>query len=148
MGLRIEILVLIAFIPLIAFYLFYFRKNNGNLSIIQWLLAYLCSLAFTYTNMTLVVHQVGFYELFFTDIMKGNAGAQQTVTDFLTIYGDKHRHIGHGLLHGAINWICFGIPILLFCSFLSNEIKSELKKHTLIWLLVSMLIGALLAIGV
>jgi len=41
-------------------------------------------LVFGYTN--LVIHQLGFYELFFTDIVRGDETAKHVVEDFLSKY--------------------------------------------------------------
>ena len=74
--------------------------------------------------MNLVIHQMGFYELFFTDIMKGSEEAQRTVDEFLSKYGRKHRHLGHGIFHGVINAVVFWVPIIgSYCIMLNKGWK-------------------------
>jgi len=54
------------------------------------LVAFLLSFTLVYGYINLIIHQMGFYELFFTDIMKGSEEAKLITQDFLSKYGQKH----------------------------------------------------------
>ena len=88
---------------------------------------------------------MGFYELFFTDIMKGSEEAKQITTDFLAKYGEKHRHFGHGVFHGAINAFVFALPFACFYALLEEKKNKIVLFHFLYWLITSMVIGGLIS---
>ena len=88
---------------------------------------------------------MGFYELFFTDIMTGKEGAQEIVDEFLGKYGDKHRHFGHGVFHGAINAFVFALPFVALHAILENKTFKYVMLHFLYWLVTSMVIGGLIS---
>ncbi len=148
----------ISFIPLLVAMLWYHpnsptRKkwnvegivNLRQLSLRKLLLAFALSVAFVYGYMNLVIHQLGFYELFFTDIMKGSAEAQQIVDRFLAEYGEKHRHFGHGVLHGLLNAFILPLPIIGFQAILSDKPIQFVWLHFGYWLVMSMLVGGLIS---
>jgi len=157
MELNYTAFFLISFIPLLLGWLWYgsrspvvkafgievIAKPAIGLSEIGFL--FLLSVGFVYGYMNMIIHQLGFYELFFTDIILGKEGAQEVVSEFLTKYGDKHRHFGHGLLHGAINAFLFALPIIAAFSILGNKSFKYLLYHFLYWLGTSMIIGGLIS---
>lgn len=148
---------LIAFIPLIIAYFWY--QPTGQLA--QWsgqklvdpraitwkqalaLLALSMALIFGY--MHLIIHQLGFYELFFTDIMRGSKEAEVIAAEFLAQYGDKHRHFGHGAFHGAINAFVFPLPFIVCFAVLHQQTVRAVVYHFLYWLFTSILVGGLIA---
>lgn len=108
-------------------------------------IAFLLSVSIVYGYMNLVIHQLGFYELFFTDIMQGNQASKEVVDTFLAKYGQKHRHFGHGVFHGAINAFVFIGPFLGYSLLLERKKKGYLLLHFSYWLVTSMVIGGLIA---
>lgn len=84
---------------------------------------------------------MGFYELFFTDIMLGNEESEKFVNEFLNQYGDKHRHFGHGVFHGIINACIFAIPFIGGITILEKKDKSYFIHHFSYWLVTSAIIG-------
>ncbi len=159
MKLNYFAMCLIAWTPLLIAYVWYrpdslIRRKFGpsvhqvwfnGIGIPKLLVAYLGSLLLTYGFMNLVIHQLGFYELFFTDIMTGSETAKIIVEDFLAKYGDKHRHAGHGLLHGFINAFCFALPVLIWNSFMESKPIKELIFHFSYWLITSMIVCAFIS---
>jgi len=111
----------------------------------QWLLAFLMSGLLVYGYMNLVIHQMGFYELFFTDIMMGKEASKLIVEEFLGKYGQKHRSFGHGVFHGAINAVVFCLPFVVMHTFLDKKESSVMKVHFTYWLVTSMIIGGLIS---
>ena len=158
MHLNYTAFFLIAFIPLIIAF-FWYQPNSkmaqwagvdnliklSTLRPLQILWAFLLSFALVFGYINLIIHQMGFYELFFTDIMKGSAEAKQITEDFLAKYGQKHRHFGHGVFHGAINAFFFALPFLGLHVLLAGRSIKYLLFHFLYWLLTSMLIGGLIS---
>lgn len=158
MNLNYLAFFLISFLPILIAVLWY-RPNSWvlkkfnlqeryamkDLKWYQWIVAFLMSGAIVYGYMNLIIHQLGFYELFFTDIMLGKEESKLVVEEFLGKYGQKHRHFGHGVLHGALNAFMFGLPILLFHAFFEQSGGKVVWLHFGYWLVMSMVIGGLIA---
>ncbi len=100
-------------------------------------------LLFGYTN--LVIHQISFYELFFTDIMRGDESAKQVASDFLAQYGDKHRHLGHGVFHGVINAITFPMTIIGMLCILTGKSRQFLLYHVSYWFVTTVVVCGLIS---
>jgi len=98
-----------------------------------------------YGYINLIIHQMGFYELFFTDIMKGSKDAESIVQEFMSQYGRKHRHFGHGVFHGIINAFVFALPFLGINAILEKKNKKYLILHLSYWLFTSAIIGGLIS---
>lgn len=107
--------------------------------------AFFLSFIFVFGYINLVIHQMGFYELFFTDIMRGSEEAKVITSEFLAKYGDKHRHFMHGVFHGAINAFVFALPFTAFYAFTEARNKRWLLYHFSYWLVMSMLVGGMIA---
>lgn len=148
---------LISFIPLFIGW-FWFNSNSIvanafnverdepiSIGIRKLVFLFVLSVGLVYGYMNMTIHQLGFYELFFTDIKLGKPGAQQVVSDFMAKYGDKHRHFGHGLLHGAINAFLFILPVIAAITILQNRTMKFLYYHYSYWLLLSLIIGGLIS---
>lgn len=147
---------LIAFVPLIIgrFYFdkssWFARKANvvpfpdGLPKAKHLPFIFLISLGLVYGFINLVVHQLGFYELFFTDIMKGSNESKAIVEQFLAQYGDKHRHFGHGILHGVMNAFIFGVPFVGASTLLEGKSFSYFKYYFGYWLITITLVCGLI----
>ncbi len=123
-----------------------FALDTSNISLLKFVLLLGLSALMTFGFMNLVIHQLGFYQLFFTDIMQGSQESQAIVNEFLAKYGDKHRHFGHGVLHGIINAFAFPLPILLAISLLGKQPKGFVLHHFLFWLLATVVVNVLLSL--
>jgi len=147
---------LISFIPLIIGYLWYQPNNRigrwageqtinpRELSFKQVLVCFVMSLTLIYGYINLIIHQMGFYELFFTDIMMGSEEAQIIVDQFMSQYGDKHRHLGHGIFHGVINAFVFALPFTTFYALLGGKGVKSVVYHLGYWIVTSAVIGGLI----
>lgn len=149
---------LIAFVPFLLAWLWYRPQNplvkwatqNGapmtiRVSILQLILLYALSAALVFVYINLIIHQVGFYELFFTDIMRGNEESKRIAEEFLAIYGQKYRHLGHGLFHGLIDAFALALPFLAFYAVVERVSLKRTLVHLGYWVLCSTLIGGLVA---
>jgi len=157
MNLNYLAFFLIAFVPLLIALLWYQPKtfwvkwaginlSNANLfkKPLKLLWAFVLSFTLVYGYINLVIHQMGFYELFFTDIMQGNETSKKIVEDFLSQYGNKHRHFGHGFFHGIINAFVFALPFISFHAFIENKNARFVIIHFMYWLITSALVGGLI----
>lgn len=148
---------LISFIPLlIALYWYHPNslltkwsgesfKNLSKLTPLQFIWFFILCFTLVYGYINLVIHQMGFYELFFTDIMLGNEASQLVVDEFLAKYGNKHRHFGHGVFHGAINAFVFALPFIAILSLIEGKTKKYLFYHFGFWLITSILVCGLIS---
>lgn len=114
-------------------------------SVIGFLILYCLSGALVFVYMNLIIHQIGFYELFFTDIMRGSEESKQIAEEFLAVYGQKHRHLGHGLFHGLIDAFALALPFLVFYNVVEKVDWKRTTVHFGFWVLCSTLIGGLVA---
>ena len=158
MNLNYLAFFLISFVPLLIAFVWYrpnsfmmkWSREGGvptsiELSPMKILVAFILSVSLVYGYMNLTIHQLGFYELFFTDIMKGSQEAKQITSEFLAKYGQKHRHFGHGVLHGALNAFMFSLPMVGFFAIVENRNKKFLMVHFSYWLVTGMVIGGLIS---
>lgn len=148
---------LIAFIPLIIGSYWYHPKSliseysklefakKSDLSISKIIILFSLSFVLVYGYINLVIHQMGFYELFFTDIMLGNQESEKIVIEFLKKYGDKHRHFGHGVFHGIINAFVFALPFIGAISILEKKGKLYFIHHFSYWLITSAVVGGFIS---
>ena len=153
MNLNYIAFLLIATIPLVIGYYWYHPnsfiskysqvkfRNLEEIGATNVLMLFLLSLALVYGYINLIIHQMGFYELFFTDIMLGNEESEKIVNDFLSTFGDKHRHFGHGVFHGIINAFVFALPSLMISAIVENRDKKYIIHHFSFWLVTSAIIG-------
>lgn len=116
-------------------------NNPRNFSLLQIIACFFLSVTLVYGYVNLVIHQMGFYELFFTDIMMGSAEAEKIVREFLDVYGDKHRHFGHGVFHGIINAFVFALPFVALHAILDKRNIKYVMHHFLYWLITSAIVG-------
>jgi len=156
MNLNYTAFFLISFIPLLIGFLWYrpgssmtkWADIQGLTFRMTWykiLLMLVLSFTLVYGYINLIIHQMGFYELFFTDIMQGNETSKRVVEEFLAQYGQKHRHFGHGIFHGAINAFVFALPFICFHALLDNKNRKYVAVHFGYWLITSMIIGGLIS---
>jgi len=153
MNLNYIAFLLIAFIPLVIGAYWYHPNsfiskyskleftNLKEIGVSKILILFVMSLALVYGYINLVIHQMGFYELLFTDIMLGDQESDKIVMDFLSTYGEKHRHFGHGVLHGVINAFIFALPFISMNAILENKDKKYVVHHFTFWLVTSALVG-------
>lgn len=153
MNLNYFAFFLISFIPLIIGYYWYHPNsfiskysklkftNFKEIGAVKILMLFFLSLTLVYGYINLIIHQMGFYELFFTDIMLGNQESERIVNEFLNTYGDKHRHFGHGVFHGIINAFVFALPFVTIIAILDNRDKKYIIHHFTFWFITSAIIG-------
>lgn len=157
MNLNYLAFFLISFLPLIIGYFWYhpdyaISKWSGEeyqfgnrLSPFKIFVLFVLSFTLVYGYINLIIHQMGFYELFFTDIMKGSEESELIVQEFLAKYGDKHRHFGHGVFHGIINAFVFALPFIGCFAILEGRSRKFVMHHLSYWIVTSAIIGGLIS---
>ena len=158
MNLNYLAFFLIAFVPLIIGAFWYHPnspmlrwanvedfKKPSQIGIGKIILAFILSFTLVYGYINMIIHQMGFYELFFTDIMLGSEEAVQVTQDFLSKYGQKHRHFGHGAFHGAINAFVFALPFIALHALIENKTFRYVILNFSYWLVTSIIIGGLIS---
>lgn len=158
MNLNYFAFFLISFVPLLLGFIWY-RPNSWILKRMKvqdtigftslkwhhWLVSFLMSGLIVYGFSNLVIHQLGFYELFFTDLMMGKAESKLVVEEILGKYGQKHRSFGHGVYHGFINSIIICLPLVVINTFLDRNGGKAIWVHFSYWMVTSMLVGGLIS---
>jgi len=157
MNLNYLAFFLISFIPLIIGAYWYHPSSfiskwskagfsrPGKLGFFKIVVCFILSFTLIYGYINLIIHQMGFYELFFTDIMMGSKEAEQVVQEFLGKYGDKHRHLGHGVFHGVINAFVFALPFVGVQAMLEVRDIRYVVHHFSYWLVTSAVVGGLIS---
>ena len=96
MNLNLTAIILISLIPLIIGAFWYHPRslvtkwsgvrivNPIHIRIRNVILLLICSFITVQVYVVLIIHQVGFYELFFTDIMHGNEESELIVQELLS----------------------------------------------------------------
>ena len=154
MHLNLPIFFLICWLPLVLGYVWYniiMNRDHSSIEktliqrLMQVIILYILSIGFVFALMNLTIHQIGYYELFFTDIMKGSAEAKSVTEAFLTEYGAKHRYFSHGVFHGVINGLTIPVPIIIGLTYLGYLDRQYLTKHITYWVVTCALVCGLLA---
>jgi len=157
MNLNYFAYLLIAFIPLVVGWYWYhpnsfiskysklkFTKFK-ELGALKLAILFALSLTLVYGYINLIIHQMGFYEIFLTDIILGNQESERIVNEFMATYGDKHRHFGHGVFHGVINAFVFALPFVAIIAILEGRDKRYVAHHFTFWLVTSALMGGFIS---
>ncbi len=99
-------------------------------------------IAFMLTSV--VVHQSGFFSLFAMEYAAGDETIVALVDDVLNTYGDKHRHFGHGALHGGIGAIALAIPVIAINALFERRSWKYSAIHAGYWFITLCLMGGVI----
>ncbi len=75
----------------------------------------------------------------------GSEEAKQVVEEFLAVYGNKHRHFGHGVFHGIIIAFVFVLPFLGLITLFQGKSKKFVVHHFSYWLVTSAIMGGFIS---
>lgn len=93
---------------------------------------------------SIVVHQTGVFSLFAEEYQAGDTTIKPLVDDIMTKYGEKHRHFGHGALHGGIAAILIALPLIGINGMFERHNWKYVAIHTGYWFVTMVLMGGLL----
>jgi hypothetical protein len=74
----------------------------------------------------------------------GDEDATALVEDLMDRYGDKHRHFGHGALHGGIAAIFLALPIVGILALFERRRWTYVAIHAGYWFVSFTLMGGVL----
>ncbi|MGH1434509.1 MAG: DUF1761 domain-containing protein [Lewinella sp.] len=118
--------------------------EGANMSVIMGT-AYLLSFVLAFGMTGSVVHQVNVGSLFMPEVMEPGSAIQQELSDFMTKYGDRHRTVTHGLVHGFINALFFALPLIGINAAFERRGWKYVLIHFGYWAITLMLMGGLLS---
>lgn len=119
------------------------QARGGNMLLIFGL-SYLFSLMAAFLLSGIVIHQSGVEALFAHEIAAGDEEATALVEDLMDRYGDKHRHFGHGALHGGIAAIFLALPIVGIVALFERRRWTYVAIHAGYWFVSFTLMGGVL----
>ena len=90
-------------------------------------------------------HQAGVLQLFAThpDFSVEGSEIHAMFDHIMTQFGDRHRHFGHGALHGGIAAILLAWPIIAVPAMFERKGKKYIMIHLGYWFVTMCLIGGL-----
>lgn len=119
------------------------RLAEGNMVAILGL-SYLMSVILSFGLSGIVIHQPSVYQVMMPDVMEVGSAAESTFNDFMATYGDRHRGVGHGAIHGLIFALFIALPVISINALFEHRGWAYIGIHFGYWLLTSVAIGALL----
>ena len=152
------IIPIAAFLPLVLGFIWYhpnvlgtkLAQINGEpathkRSLGKTALIYLFSVILAYVLTLMSVHQIGVYQLFFTDpeIANANSEASLFIKDFMAKYGRRHRSFGHGVVHGAEAGFMFGITLFGITTLMQGKPLRRIWIHLGFWVVCCSLMAGL-----
>ena len=116
---------------------------KGNMAVIFGLTYFLgLMLALALSGMT--NHQSGVMQLFAEHPDFGTAGseAQNLYDQVMAMFGDSHRTLGHGALHGAFGAVFLALPLIAINAMFERRGGKYIGIHFGYWLLTFVAVGA------
>ena len=151
LEINIIVFLLICFVPFLTGWIWYSEKSpirsnhefptTFNLSWKQAIGVYVLLVLLIFGFMNIIIHQIGFIELFFVDMMEGDRQAIALVEELMREHGNKHRHLGHGLYHGGINAVAFALPFIVFSALIEERGIRFILYHFSYWFITCILVG-------
>ncbi|MBI1193780.1 MAG: DUF1761 family protein [Bacteroidetes bacterium] len=118
--------------------------QKGNMALILGV-TYVLSLILAFGLSGIVIHQSGVESLFAMEY--GHDGQQEITALVDTIranYSDKHRHFGHGALHGGLAALMLALPVLGINALFERRSWKYIAIHTGYWWVTMLLMGGIL----
>ncbi len=121
------------------------RATSGNMIKI-FAFTYLFSLFATYLLTIFSIHQSALVQLFLGDpaLEDTTSAMSQTVNEFMTTYGDRHRTWSHGVIHGMELALLLGLPFIGIHSLFERRSFKYIWIHVGYWVLCFAIMGAIL----
>jgi hypothetical protein len=118
--------------------------QGGNMPVIMGT-AYLLSFFLAFGMTGSVVHQFNVASLLMPEVLEPGSAMQQEFSDFMAKYGDRHRTVTHGLVHGFINALLFALPVIGIVASFERRGWKYVLIHFGYWAITLMLMGGLLS---
>jgi len=106
---------------------------------------YVFSLLFVYALVMITIHQFSFIQLHFAELLDNSTEleAMQVVQGLFDEYGERHRTIGHGMLHGFEAGVFLGLFFVGTIAMVEGWAWRKFFNYFIPFLLVSMIGGGL-----
>lgn len=120
------------------------KAKGANMPLIFGL-SFFFSLMLAMSMNSLTIHQFNVPSLF---VVNGQAPAEGTpeatfIADFLSKYGTLHRTFTHGLVHGIINVLFFGLPIMATNAMFERKGWKYVAINTAYWVIAIGIMGGI-----
>jgi len=108
---------------------------------------YLFGLLMSYIVLLLAIHQVGPFLLFLGEPEMANPAyeAHAFLEDFRAKFGDRHRSLGHGMLHGTEIGLFTGLALIGTTAMIEGQSMKRAWVHIGFWVVSCALIGGVLS---
>ena len=110
------------------------------------LLSYGFGLLASYIALIYSVHQVAIFQVFLFDPATQDASSSisQSIQEFMSNYGTRHRTFGHGVIHGMELALFISLPLIGMHTLFENRSFKYAMIHIGFWIVCLGLIGGVL----
>jgi len=121
------------------------RSESINLGKVLFL-SYIFSILASYVVMVYSVHQVAIYQVFLFDPATQDASSiiSQSISDFMSNYGTRHRTFGHGVIHGMELGLFISLPLIGMHTLFENKSFKYALIHIGFWITCLGLMGGVM----
>ncbi len=121
------------------------RSESINLGRVLFL-SYIFSILASYVVMVYSVHQVAIYQVFLFDPATQDASSiiSQSISDFMSNYGTRHRTFGHGVIHGMELGLFISLPLIGMHTLFENKSFKYALIHIGFWITCLGLMGGVM----
>src|SRR5215217_4881807 len=109
-------------------------------------LVYVFGLMLSMMLMGVVIHQMSVYSVLMNEpgLNDPNSELGKYVSDFMAKYGRNFRTFKHGVLHGTMTALFFGIPVMGTVSLFEQRSFSYFAVHMGYWIITLALMGGVI----
>jgi hypothetical protein len=121
------------------------RAESINLvKVLLW--SYLFGLLGSYIVLIYSVHQIAIFQVFLFDPATQDASSSisQSIQEFMSTYGTRHRTFGHGVIHGMELGLFISLPLIGMHTLLENRSFKYALIHIGFWIVCLALMGGVL----
>jgi len=117
--------------------------KEGNMGVILGV-SYLFSVLLAVIKTSMVIHQVGAFQMMMSADGAMSVEAQQQFDALMTQYGKNFRTFGHGAMHGVMATLFVALPIIGINALFERRGWKYIGIYTGYWVLTFALMGGLL----
>lgn len=117
--------------------------KGGNMGVILGV-SYLFSVMLSVMLGSLVIHQTSIFSLLVPEVMEAGSATQVWFAEAMEKYGDRHRTVSHGAVHGIFYTIFLALPLIGINALFERRGWKYILIHFGYWLITLVAMGALL----
>lgn len=107
-------------------------------------LAYFFSLMLSMFLPSIFIHQRNIFSLLVPEVLEAGSAFNQQYKEMMALYGDIHRTVSHGMVHGVFTSVFFVLPIIAINALFERRGWKYIMIHWGYWAICLMLMGGLL----